>query len=68
MADEELFAITEDELFEALAVALRAECRAMAKELASFAHTVPEDARTAVRIEQARQRQLAIEEELRRRG
>jgi hypothetical protein len=41
---------------------------AIASELASFAHSVPEDAQTAVRIEQERQRQLAIEEELRQRG
>jgi hypothetical protein len=67
MANEELFAMTEDELFGALSVALRAECKAIADELASFAHTVPDDAQTAVRIEQARQRQLAIDEELRRR-
>jgi hypothetical protein len=68
MADEELFAMAEDELFGALEIALRVECRAVAEELASFARTVSEDARTAVPIEQAGQRRLAIEEELRRRG
>jgi hypothetical protein len=49
-------------------VALRAECKAIADELASCAHTVPEDAQMTVRIEQARQRQLGIAEELRQRG
>jgi hypothetical protein len=68
MADEELFAMTEDELFGDLAVALRGESKAIANELASFAHTVPDRAQTAVLIEQGRQRQLALEEELRRRG
>ena len=68
MADEELFAMTEDELLGTLDVALSAECRAIARELSLFGHAAPHDAETAVRIEQARQRQLAVEEELRRRG
>jgi hypothetical protein len=67
VAHEELLAMTEDELFEALGVAPRAECRAIAKELALFGYAVPDDAETAARIDQAEQRQLAIEEELNRR-
>jgi hypothetical protein len=66
MAHEELLAMTEDELFEALGVALRAECRAIARELALLGYAVPDDAETAARIDQAKQRQLAIEEELHR--
>jgi hypothetical protein len=68
MAGEELFAMTEDELWGALQIAVRAECRAVAAELASFGENVPDDAATAVRIERARRRWEAVAEELRRRG
>jgi hypothetical protein len=54
MADEELFAMTEDELLGTLEIALRAECRAIARELSLFGHAAPHDAETAVRIEQSR--------------
>jgi hypothetical protein len=59
--------MTEDELLGTLQIALRAECRAVAAELASFGHDVPDDAETAVRIEHVRRRQEAVAEELRRR-
>jgi hypothetical protein len=67
MADEELFAMTEDELLGTLQIVLRAECRAVAQELAAYGHDVPNDAGTAVRLDDIRGRWLAVEEELYRR-
>jgi hypothetical protein len=66
--EDDLPAMTEPELYDAMHDALHAECKAIASELATFGHGVPDDVEFAVRIENARQRWSVIERELRRRS